>query len=207
MTTSVARTTTAPFRWRHRYSRWLLLLFFPLLAFLGPISSYPVWMDELAESLGISFLVVCLIGRGWTSIYVAGRKNDELVTVGPYSVVRNPLYVFSFIGLVGIGMLSEMVTLLIVAVVLFVLYYRRRVRHEEAILVGIHGDKFADYLRSVPRWIPKFSKWRDADKLEVDPRVLLRQFRDTSVFFLAFIFFELCEYLREIGLQPLIQLP
>ena len=53
---------------------------------------------------GILFLVGCLCvgaamaGRMWCAQYIAGYKNDVLVREGPYSVCRNPLYFFSFLG-------------------------------------------------------------------------------------------------------------
>ena len=37
-------------------------------------------------------------GRIWCSLYIAGYKNNVLVIEGPYSMCRNPLYFFSFIG-------------------------------------------------------------------------------------------------------------
>ena len=36
-------------------------------------------------------------------LYVGGRKNAELVTTGPYSMMRNPLYFFSLLGVAGVG--------------------------------------------------------------------------------------------------------
>lgn len=208
MPASTSRTSVADFRWRHRYARWLLLVLFPLFALAAPPADRPGWLIEIFEGLGITFLVLCLIGRGWTSVYIAGRKSHELVTIGPYSVVRNPLYVFSFFGLVGVGLLSEMMTVLFLSIGVFALYYWFFIRREERRLTGIHGKKYIDYMQAVPRWFPKFSNWRDAETLEIRPRVLLRQFRDTSLFFLAFLFFELCEYFREIGyLIPLIYVP
>ena len=116
---------------RPRHLRALALVVIPIIALASP-GEHPEWMNELAEVLGVVCLVVCLVGRGWASIYVAGRKNQELVTVGPYSVVRNPLYVFSFIGVVGIGLISEMMALLAVAVVAFAVSFHLVVRREEA---------------------------------------------------------------------------
>jgi len=38
---------------------------------------------------------VAVTGRAWSLMYISGKKNASLVTVGPYSLCRNPLYFFS----------------------------------------------------------------------------------------------------------------
>src|SRR3979409_629170 len=66
----------------------------------------PRWsadVETVIEWAGRALIVVCILGRTWCSLYIGGRKTSRLVTAGPYSVSRNPLYVFSVIGAVGIG--------------------------------------------------------------------------------------------------------
>lgn len=193
---------------RIRHTRWLVVLFLPLLAFVAPSVGRPPWVSEALENAGIICLLICLIGRGWTSIYISGRKNRELVDTGPFSVVRNPLYVFSFIGVVGMGLVSELVTLLVVSVLVFCAYYAIVVRNEEAYMAQLHGDAYARYFRTVPRWFPKFFLWRDAAIQNVQPRTVLIHLRDSALFFLSFFFFETLEYMRVVGgYNPLIHLP
>jgi protein-S-isoprenylcysteine O-methyltransferase Ste14 len=193
---------------RPRYTRWLVLGLCPFIALLSPTPGRAAWLMESFEGLGIVCLVLCLVGRGWASVYVAGRKNQELVTVGPYSVVRNPLYVFSFVGVVGIGFVSGMMTLLLAAALAFAAFYRIVVRREEMYLANLHGRKFAEYARSVPRWLPKVSAWCDVAAIEVRPRLIAIHLRDSALFFLAYAFFEICEMMRGFGALPsLIHIP
>ena len=49
-------------------------------------------------------------GRIWCSLYIAGYKNNVLVIEGPYSMCRNPLYFFSFIGGIGVACATETFT-------------------------------------------------------------------------------------------------
>jgi protein-S-isoprenylcysteine O-methyltransferase Ste14 len=56
-------------------------------------------IHEMIEWFGIVLIVICILGRTWASLYIGGRKIDELVTVGPYSTMRNPLYFFPFSAL------------------------------------------------------------------------------------------------------------
>jgi protein-S-isoprenylcysteine O-methyltransferase Ste14 len=193
---------------RPRLTRWLVIAIWPALALSSPPASRPEWILEAAESIGVLCLVVCLVGRAWAAIYVAGRKNHELVTAGPYSLVRNPLYLFSFVGVIGIGLISGMATLIVLPAAAFALFYRIVVRREEAYLVRLHGARFADYARTVPRWIPNPFIWRDVPKLEVQPRLIAIHLRDSGLFFLAYVFFETCELLQSYGAIPvLLHLP
>ena len=58
------------------------------------------------QSVGLSvigFVLVTLggFGRLWASLYVEGFKTKTLITEGPYSMVRNPLYFFTIIIILG----------------------------------------------------------------------------------------------------------
>ena len=46
------------------------------------------------EMVGVTLAIVCIGGRLWSCLYIGSRKNRELVTTGPYSITRNPLYFF-----------------------------------------------------------------------------------------------------------------
>jgi protein-S-isoprenylcysteine O-methyltransferase Ste14 len=188
---------------RIRHTRWLVIALLPLVVLIAP-PRRAEWAADLMEGLGVLCLVACLVGRGWTSLYVAGRKNTELVTLGPYSVVRNPLYVFSFIGLVGVGLISEVLSLLALGVACFAAYYPAVVRREEAHMARLHGDAYQRYSAAVPRWFPDFGKWRDADRLEIDPRLVFSHLLDSSLFFLSFMLFETIEVLRSANLIPVL---
>ena len=43
---------------------------------------------------GITLVGISSMGRMWCSLYIAGYKDNRLVTEGPYSLCRNPLYFF-----------------------------------------------------------------------------------------------------------------
>ena len=78
--------------------------------------------DILLETFGLFLLTVCSMGRLWALLYISGYKKLELITEGPYSIVRHPLYVFSLIGAIGIGLASENI-LVLAALVIFYLSY------------------------------------------------------------------------------------
>jgi protein-S-isoprenylcysteine O-methyltransferase Ste14 len=47
------------------------------------------------------------LGRLYATAFLGGFKNQKLVTEGPFSVMRNPLYFFSFVGVCGMNMLQN----------------------------------------------------------------------------------------------------
>ena len=62
-------------------------------------------------------------GRIWCSLYIAGYKNNVLVTDGPYSMCRNPLYFFSFVGSIGVSCATETFTIPLLTALAFGIYY------------------------------------------------------------------------------------
>jgi len=163
---------------------------------------------ELLEVGSYLLLILCVLGRSWCSVYIGGRKAKLVVDGGPYSVVRNPLYVFSFIGVLGIGLASGTATLPILMGAAFALYYSFVVREEERVLTAKFGQEFVEYLNRVPRWIPDFSLWHDVRRAEIDPRTVLITMRDSVWFFAALPAFELIEWLQMAGHLPiLLRLP
>ena len=163
---------------------------------------------EMIEWLGIVLIVVCILGRTWASLYIGGRKIEEFVQTGPYSVMRNPLYFFSFLGAAGVGMQVGSVAVgLICAVLTWVVFYVV-VRQEEQVLEGRYGDSYRSYLMRVPRFLPKPSLWRDEPTLTIRPPRVLVTFADALVFLLAVPLAEFFEHLQETGVIPvLLRLP
>ncbi|WP_419756198.1 methyltransferase family protein [Brevundimonas sp.] len=163
---------------------------------------------EGLEMVGMAAMVVCIVGRAWCSLYIGGRKKAEIVDRGPYSVSRNPLYVFSFIGAFGMGAQSGSVTIAAVFVLITVLVFAATVKREEAWLSDAFGSTYAAYVARTPRFWPDFSKWRDQETIEVRPRFFLTTLRDGLVMLIAFPLFEGLEHLQDIGwIGVLLHLP
>jgi protein-S-isoprenylcysteine O-methyltransferase Ste14 len=106
------------------------------------------WVGRVMFLAGIVLAAVGMVGRIWCLVYSSGYKSSELVTQGPYSVSRNPLYFFSFVGLIGIGLATETVTLTLFLVAFFALVYPAVIAGEEEFLRGKFGDAYAEYCRT-----------------------------------------------------------
>jgi protein-S-isoprenylcysteine O-methyltransferase Ste14 len=180
---------------------------------LGLLFVAPSWgrhgvAAEILRWSGYLALIVGVMGRVWCAAYIGGRKSQIVVDVGPYSMTRNPLYVFSFAGLVGIGLVSGMLMVTGVLAVGFAFYYRGVVAGEEVFLIGRHPEEFGDYMKRVPRWFPRPRLYREASEPMGLPRNVLITIRESSTFFLALPLFVLIGWLQESGILPvLIRLP
>jgi protein-S-isoprenylcysteine O-methyltransferase Ste14 len=189
-------------RGRMRYTRWFIAALAPLIVFNASPWPEHSLEHELMQWGGHILVVAGVMIRIYASLYVGGRKNHELVTDGPFSIVRNPLYVGSFIAMVGLGLLTISFSVTALLIVAFALCYTHTVEREELYLSRKFGDNYADYAQEVPRWIPNFSLWNAPGELTVKPYFVLRTIADGAVFFLAVPVLEaLCE-LRIQGIFP-----
>lgn len=163
---------------------------------------------ETIEWAGIALIVFCILGRTWTSIYIGGRKVHSLVRMGPYSVTRNPLYVFSVAGAAGAGaQMGSAVLALAAGLIAFLVFYVV-VLKEEAALRTRFGASYLEYLAAVPRFLPDWNLWQDTKNIEVRPQLIVRTFIDACVFLLAIPLAEGFEWLHEAGHLPsLVLLP
>ena len=80
----------------------------------------------------------------------------ELVAVGFYRYVRNPMYVAVLAVIIGHFLWFGYWNLLIYAVIVFVAFHAFVTYYEEPNLKRKFGAAYEDYLKKVPRWIPRF---------------------------------------------------
>jgi protein-S-isoprenylcysteine O-methyltransferase Ste14 len=100
-----------------------------------------------------------VLGKQWT--YEARViKGHELITSGPYSVVRNPIYLGMFGLMVATGLVFTTWWALLIAIVIFLIGNQIRIRAEEQLLRESFGVQFDDYARSVPAFFPRLLQWR-----------------------------------------------
>ncbi|MDP1912442.1 isoprenylcysteine carboxylmethyltransferase family protein [Brevundimonas sp.] len=159
-------------------------------------------VHEGLEAFGLALIGICIVGRAWCSLYIGGRKKAEIVERGPYSISRNPLYVFSFIGAFGMGAQTGSITMaLLFTVIAFVVFYAT-IRREEDWLATMFGAQYAAYLQRTPRFGPDFRKWQDQETLVVRPTFFLTTLRDGLAFLLVIPLFEALEHAQDAGWVP-----
>lgn len=159
---------------------------------------------ELIEMTGFALVLVCVAGRMWSILYIGARKNRDLTTLGPYSMTRNPLYLFSTIGAVGVGLIygSIVVALLLGALsyAAFLLTARKEADH----LRVLFGERYAAYAERTPIFWPNPALYRDSAEMAFSPDALRRTFLDGLLFLAIFPAMEALEYLQSSQILPVL---
>jgi len=168
------------------------------------------WEEDLHSLTTVLFVLgavlvgIASIGRLWCSLYIAGYKTERLVNQGPYSISRNPLYFFSLLGAIGVGLASETLLIPLLILIAFVVYYPFVIKSEEADLLKLHDKEYEIYLKEVPRFFPKISLLKEPEDYIVKPIVFKRQMFDALWFIWLMGLLEIIEELHELKLLPTI---
>jgi len=187
---------------RIAWSRALVVALLVLVVFIAPPKLDPDWMIEVSEMLGFALLAAATLWRIWCHVFIAGSKNSELATSGPYSVVRNPLYLGNLLGALGFGFAVEQPLLAAGLGLAFALFYPAVVAKEEERLTRIFGERYLTYCTAVPRWVPAWSLYQEPDTVTVSPRHIRKAILDAMWFLWAFALWEFVEELHKGNLLP-----
>ncbi len=134
------------------------------------------------DSLGILLIFLGIFGRFWSIIYIGGRKSKIVLSEGPYSICRHPLYLFSTIATIGVGLtFGSLILTTAIGILVFTILYETA-RHEELHLTSQFGTAYQDYVRTVPRLIPKLGLWKNSAEIVLDTGALHINFKDALVF-------------------------
>lgn len=112
------------------------------------------WASALVTAVGLGFAVWARrhIGRNWSGI-VTLKQGHELVTSGPYAIVRHPIYTGLLVAIAGTGWARgewrAVLALLIAGLALW-----RKLRLEERWMIETFGERYAAYRHRVPALVP-----------------------------------------------------
>jgi protein-S-isoprenylcysteine O-methyltransferase Ste14 len=125
---------------------------------LPPSQAAEIAVAVVAVVLAYASALLCLrsvqtLGKQWT--YQARvLKDHDLITQGPYSIVRNPIYLGMFGMILSTGLVFSHWWLALIAIIFFLVGNQIRIRAEEKLLRETFGSKFDDYAARVPAFIP-----------------------------------------------------
>lgn len=165
------------------------------------------WPFDTSSRTLLFFLGICLAaagmqGRTWCHLFISGYKTRALIRCGPYSICRNPLYLFSAIGMTGVGLCSATIAIPVVMVVFFAAYYPWIIRCEERRLEERHFAEFSDYRRATPAFWPQPSRYSEPDRYEVFPRIIRTSILDGLWFVVLAAFVHVLADLHALKVLP-----
>ncbi len=184
---------------RIKISRFYFLSIILLVLFSNPLLKESVVFEFFLESTGLLFVAIASFGRLWSLVYISGYKSRSIIQLGAYSMVRNPLYFFSLIGAIGVGLISSSLLITFLMFLFFTLIYPFVVISEEQKLEDIFGDEYREYKTRVPRFIPNIKLYKDSDSYNINLKSYKKEFLDAIWFILSFMLFQLIDLLHHYG--------
>jgi protein-S-isoprenylcysteine O-methyltransferase Ste14 len=135
-----------------------------------------IFLGELIRIFGVAYIG----GVSRTRTFSTGQK---LITGGPFSHVRNPLYIGNLFLSGGLVILANVgLYFNLVFFAFFFIQYIPIIHWEEINLREIFGKDFDVYTRKVPRWIPTlFSQYQDQELIKGEYKTAIKSERSTLI--------------------------
>jgi protein-S-isoprenylcysteine O-methyltransferase Ste14 len=136
------------YQWRHYTAIPALMI---LLLFASP--------SARSATVGTLFILLGAVIRVYTVAFTGSESKDtvsmdELVTTGPFALVRNPLYIGNMMITLGVIFYAGIVFFGLPLLAFFVFQYYCVTKYEENTLLAKFGDEYQRYMDRVPAWIP-----------------------------------------------------
>ena len=159
-------------------------------------------VGEALQLAGLGCVACAALGRIWTSVFIAGFKDQVLVRSGPYAVVRHPLYALSMLAMLGLGLTTGSMTIALSMLVVFGTIYSAAARAEDRYLRELHGAAHERFEQDVRALRPRWSAYVVPDSLEVRPRVLWKAFVDAGSLLGFYGLLRFADALHQHGVTP-----
>jgi protein-S-isoprenylcysteine O-methyltransferase Ste14 len=148
-------------RWaRFAGVRVAIILVVLLLLRLRILNGKAVTGDPWLQVIGLAIFLLGLALAVWSRVYLgrnwgmpmSEKADPELVTTGPYSTVRHPIYSGIILAMIGTTIAVSLYWL--VAVVLLGAYFLYSAVMEERYMAGLFPDAYPRYKQSTKMLIP-----------------------------------------------------
>jgi protein-S-isoprenylcysteine O-methyltransferase Ste14 len=120
-----------------------------------PLPDILRWIGVVMGFMTVPFLI--WIHRTLGRYYAAQlelKEEHQLITIGPYSRVRHPMYTIFILLSLSMGLISSNLLIALFSLMV-VLSFPVIARKEEAMLKGLFGEKYWQYMRRTGRFFPK----------------------------------------------------
>ncbi len=191
------------FRYRGQIPVILFLLAVPVIYYTD-ISGLNGLTIKLITVLAIIISSSGFLIRAWTigttPKGTSGRNTREgqvaetLNTGGIYSLMRHPLYLGNYLMWTGIVVFTFNLWFIIIVSLLFWIYYERIMFAEERFLERKFGEKYLEWSKKVPAFLPGFSRYQKNEIPFSTKSVLRREYSGVLATVLAFTFIDHLRY-------------
>ncbi|MFQ5831363.1 MAG: methyltransferase [Candidatus Thorarchaeota archaeon] len=126
-----------------------------------PLPSFVRWFGVGLAVVGIALLVWIhhTLGRQYSAKWEI-QEQHELITVGPYSRVRHPMYTTFNLFSLSVSLITANLLLVLFAIFVAIPFYWIA-RREEGILIDQFESEYLDYMDYTGRFLPSLSKFGD----------------------------------------------
>jgi len=166
-------------------------------------------LTGLAILVSISGFLVRAIAIGTTPKGTSGRNTSEQIAEslnhkGIYSMCRHPLYFGNYLMWIGIVIFTFNLYFVIIVSLAFWLYYERIMFAEERFLERKFGEEYIEWSKSIPAFIPSFSKYIKGEIPFSLVSVLRREYSGVLATVVSFAFIDHLRHFFQTGeLDPL----
>jgi protein-S-isoprenylcysteine O-methyltransferase Ste14 len=164
------------------------MMIFALFSTVGDVER-----DRVVLPLGLTVFLMGALLRFWSQLHLHQRLRlgKTFTTSGPYAWVRHPMYLGNIAILTGLCIFSEVVYFVPFVAALSIAIYALVVKSEEANLIRKYGHVYEDYMRRVPRWLPRMPASRRREDVRPCFALSLRAELYTFLIFVPYALSEL----------------
>lgn len=212
---SLEETGNKLFKYRGQMPLILFLIGIPFIYFNDEINIYILSREKLywiltGICIALSFYgqYVRAVAIGTSAKNTSGRNTKEQVaeslnTKGIYSTVRHPLYLGNYFMWLGIFCYSFNPYFVVIASLLFWIYYERIMFAEERFLEGKFGESYLNWSKKIPAFIPSRKNYIKSDIKFSMKTILRREYSGVTATIISFIFIDI---IRDISLTKKFEL-
>jgi protein-S-isoprenylcysteine O-methyltransferase Ste14 len=170
----MASVSTAPWTWSTWLARsraWMSITLLAPVA-IGAVFSQPnfqpgSWGSLTCQSLGVVVFLLGAVMRWWSTLYIGGRKTNEVVCHGPYSICRNPIYCGTWLMAIAVALMIQSLVFGLALILVGVFYLGITIPAEERKLAREFPQSYAAYCARVPRIVPNFRLYESPEFIEL----------------------------------------
>ena len=121
---------------------------------LWRVGIWPFWLGAVVTIAGLLFAIWARehLGSNW-SRSVTIKQGHELITTGPYAVVRHPIYTGILAGFLGMAIAISQVRGFVAFVLIFLVLWIK-LRMEEQWMRSQFGETYATYAHQTAALVP-----------------------------------------------------